>query len=130
MSNKETLEKLKTIIDDLIEKNKKIPVVVEGEKDLRALRKLGVKGKIITLNQGLSLTDFSDKIAKDNEEIIILTDWDRKGGHLCYVIKKNLKGRVKCNTFFRTSLAQNTTIRKIEGLPHWINTIKIKISGV
>jgi len=127
MDYEKSLENLKKALYELSEENKKIPVIVEGEKDIEALHKLGLTGKIITVNVGMSLTDFCDKIAQDCKDTIILTDWDRKGGYLCHTIIKNLEGRVKCNTYYREVFAKNSMIRTVEGLPSWIETLKEKI---
>ena len=127
MDYEKSLENLKKALYELSEENKKIPVIVEGEKDIEALHKLGLTGKIITVNVGMSLTDFCDKIAQDYKDTIILTDWDRKGGYLCHTIIKNLEGRVKCNTYYREVFAKNSMIRTVEGLPSWIETLKEKI---
>jgi 5S rRNA maturation endonuclease (ribonuclease M5) len=123
MDYKKSLEDMDRVLSELIDENKKITIVVEGEKDIIALRKLGVLGKIISLNKGFNLIDFADYIAKNFKEIIILTDWDRRGGFLCHTLIRNLKGRVFCNTYFREFFAKNTTIKTVEGLPSWILTI-------
>ena len=128
MDYKKTLEDIEDTLIDLKAENKKIPIIVEGEKDIEALNKLDVKGTIIRVNSGISLTDFCDKIALDYKEVIILTDWDRRGGYLCHTIKKNLDGRVRCNIEYRTIFAKNSMIRTLEGLPSWIKTLKEKIS--
>ncbi|HEC81772.1 MAG TPA: topoisomerase [Thermoplasmatales archaeon] len=129
MNYKEAVEEIEKVVDDLIEENKRIPLLVEGDKDVAALRKLGVIGVIIRVNTGKTLSDFCDFIASRYEEIIILTDWDRRGGILCARIKRNLEGRVKCNTRYREMLAKLTTIRTIEGLPSWIKSFKKRFSG-
>ena len=128
MDYKESLEELDKIILELREANKTIPIIVEGEKDVEALHKLDIIGKIITVNKGISLTDFCDKIADEFKEIIILTDWDRKGGYLFHTIKKNLEGRVICNAYFREFFAKHVTIKTLEGLPSWITTIREKLN--
>jgi 5S rRNA maturation endonuclease (ribonuclease M5) len=129
MNYKESYEDIKKKIIELQDENRSIPIIVEGEKDIEALKKLGINGVIISLNKGISLTDFCDKIAQDYKKIIILTDWDRKGGFLCYTIKKNLQGRVNCNTSYREFFTKNTIIKTIEGLPSWISKLKEKIIG-
>jgi 5S rRNA maturation endonuclease (ribonuclease M5) len=127
MDYKKSFEELEKILFELIEENKKIPIVVEGDKDVFSLRKLGVTGEIITTNSGLSIIDFCDKIAKDYKEIILLTDWDRKGGFICYTIQRNLQGRVKCNLYYRELFAIKAMTKTVEGLYSWFNTIKEKI---
>ena len=127
MDYKKSLEDLEKAISELRDENEMIPIIVEGDKDIEALRKLDLNGEIISVNTGTSLTDFCDKIASKYKEIIILTDWDRRGGYLCHTIKKNLEGRVNCNTHYREIFAKNAMIRTIEGLPSWLETMRAKI---
>jgi len=129
MDYKKSFDELEEALSELIEENKIIPIVVEGEKDISALKKLGVSGVIISINSGLSLTDFCDSLARDYKNIIILTDWDRRGGFLCHTIRKNLEGRVSCNLYYRQVFAKNSMIRTVEGLPSWIETLKEKIKN-
>ena len=126
MNYNESKKIIEKILLELIDENKKTPILVEGEKDIQALQNLGVKGIIISVNSGISLIDFCDKIADKYNEIIVLTDWDKKGGYLCHTIIKNLEGRVKCNTYYREILAKNSMIRTVEGLPSWIETMHEK----
>jgi 5S rRNA maturation endonuclease (ribonuclease M5) len=127
MDYKKSLEEIEKALIELREENKKIPVIVEGEKDIEALKKLGLTGKIISLNSGSSLIDFCDKIAREYKDIIILTDWDKKGGFLCSTIRRNLQGRVFCNTYYREVFAKCSMIKTVEGLPSWFMTMNGKI---
>jgi 5S rRNA maturation endonuclease (ribonuclease M5) len=127
MDYDKTLEDLEKILTELREENKKIPIIVEGEKDIEALRKLDIKGEIISFNKGMSIPDFCDMISKKYRSVILLTDWDRKGGFLCTTIKKNLESLVTCNTSYRKNFAQRASIKTIEGLPSWIETLKRKV---
>ena len=127
MEYEKSLEELEKALRNLREDNKTVPILVEGEKDREALRKLDVTGKIICFNVGMSISNFCDIIAQKYKSIILLTDWDRKGGYLCTMIKKNLESRVTCNTEYRKIFAKRSMIRTIEGLPAWINTLKKKV---
>ena len=128
MDYKKSFEDLEKALSELREENIKIPIIVEGEKDKEALRKLELTGTIISVNAGISLTDFCDRLAGKYKEIIILTDWDRRGGYLSHTIRKNLEGRVNCNTRYREIFSKNAMIRTLEGLPSWISTMKEKIN--
>jgi len=130
MDYKKSLEDLEEILLELKEENIIIPIIVEGDKDIEALRKLGITGKIISINKGVNLSDFCDRITHKYSNVIILTDWDRRGGHICHTITKNLKGRVICIMRYREFFAKNTTIKTVEGLPSWIKTIKKKIDKI
>ena len=127
MDYNKSLEIIEKALSELKEENKEIPIIVEGEKDIKALKKLDINGEIFSVNTGISITDFCDEIARKYKNIIILTDWDRKGGHICQLIKRNLSGRVKCNTYYREIFAKNTMTKTVEGLPSWINKINEKI---
>ena len=127
MDYKKALENLEELLIELKEENKVTPIIVEGDKDIEALRKLGVEGIIIGINKGVNLSTFCDRISYEYSSIIILSDWDRRGGHICHTIKKNLQGRVNCNIKYRELFAKNTTIRTMEGLPSWIETINKKL---
>jgi len=128
MDYRKSFENLEKALLELQDENKSIPIVVEGDKDIKALRKLDIGGSIISVNAGVSLIDFCDKIAQEHTNVIILTDWDRKGGYLCRTIKKNLEGRVNCNTKYRELFAKNAMIRTLEGLPSWLETMKKKLN--
>jgi len=127
MDYRKSMEILEKNLDELCEENKTVPIIVEGEKDTEALRKLDINGEIIQINRGISLIDFCDFIASKYNNVIILTDWDRKGGYLCHTIMRNLEGRVDCNTYYREIIAKNAMIRTLEGLPSWMLTMKEKI---
>ncbi|HEC88975.1 MAG: hypothetical protein DRN12_07020 [Thermoplasmata archaeon] len=126
MNLKEILEEVEKTISDLQEENKSIPIIVEGEKDLQALHLLGVRGVILTFNKGKSLIDFCDWVASRFKKVIILTDWDRRGGNLCRVMIQQFKGRVEYDVSFRRIFARYTMVSKLEGLPRWIKTMHEK----
>jgi 5S rRNA maturation endonuclease (ribonuclease M5) len=127
MDYKKSLEDLEELLFKLKEENKVMPIIVEGDKDIEALKKLGITGEIIGLNKGVNLSNFCDRISHVHSNIIILTDWDRRGGHICKTMKKNLEGRAICNLKYRELIAKNTTIKTVEGLPSWIETIRKKV---
>ncbi len=89
----ELREDLDKVLDDLIEKNRSVPIIVEGEYDRRALRKLGVLGDIRVLNRGNSILALCEGVAREHREAIILTDWDVRGGRLA----RNLRDALTAN---------------------------------
>ncbi len=69
--------KLKAAIDELIERSEEgAVIVVEGKNDKQSLRRLGVRGEILT-SSNHSNAELVDLIGC--REVIILTDWDKKG---------------------------------------------------
>ncbi len=128
MNLKGCIEEVKLAIDELVEMNNSVPVIVEGVKDRRALRKLGLTGKIITINKGMSLSDFSDWVSEQYEKVIILSDWDRRGGSICRRLKELLKGRVIYDVTVRQRLSKFAMIKKVEGIPSWLETMMVKLN--
>jgi 5S rRNA maturation endonuclease (ribonuclease M5) len=74
-------EKLKKILEDFEDKL----IIVEGKRDKKALKSLGMKD-IIAIN-GRPLYMVAEIALKDKKEIVILTDFDKKGRD----IEKRLK---------------------------------------
>jgi 5S rRNA maturation endonuclease (ribonuclease M5) len=130
MDDEQILEELEELLDELREENKTVPIIVEGDKDIAALRKLELTGEIIRFNKGQSVSDFCDATAQKHQRIIILTDWDWRGGRLGSSIKKHLENRVECNMSYRQMFAKRCACRTVEGIPSWLITLrrKIKIS--
>ena len=88
----ERAERLHEVIEALCEVNKRFPVVVEGKKDMQALRKLGLSGDIIPLHNGRGIYDFSEELAERFSKVVLLLDWDTKGETLFTSLKENLHG--------------------------------------
>ena len=65
-------------------------IVVEGERDVQALRRLRVAGRIVALHHGRSLSGVAEELAAGSQRVIILTDWDTEGGHLARRLKEFL----------------------------------------
>src|SRR4030042_3982291 len=116
MDDLKTLEELEEILNELQEENETVPIIVEGEKDITALRRLEMTGESIRFNKGQSVSDFCDTIAQKYQKIILLTDWDWRGGRLGSSIKKHLENRVECNMSYRQMFAHRWTWRNSGGV--------------
>ncbi len=63
-------------LNELIERSKEGAIIlVEGRRDVQALRELGVEGKIVPVSN-VPKASIVDRVEGD---VIILTDWDEKG---------------------------------------------------
>ncbi len=133
MLKEELFEKLRKLLDELIECNRTIPVVVEGIKDVKALRSLGLEGEIISLNQGERVFTLTEALSREHSEIIILTDWDRTGGHLCRLLREGFESNgVKHNVGFRSKLVLYTRHenKDIEGLPGFMDRLMAELGRI
>ncbi len=127
MNYEESLDIIEEIMRKLRVMNESVPIIVEGEKDVDALRRLGMEGEILTIHSGKKLVNFCDMVASQHSEVIVLTDWDKKGGRLSNIIEQNLGGRTKCITEFRAMFAKNMMVRNVESMPSYIKHVKIRI---
>lgn len=87
------------------ESDKGVPIIVEGKKDLEALKRIGVKGKICCIKSSrLNFTDLIDEL-KEEKEMIIMTDFDKEGDELARQLSSALiQMRVKVNISIRSRM--------------------------
>jgi 5S rRNA maturation endonuclease (ribonuclease M5) len=116
MDPQERLDRLERALALLAELSHAAPVLVEGAHDLEALRELGVDGEILVYNRGGRMTDLADRL-RARPLVIVLFDWDRKGGHLTRLLKEQLGG-VRLDLDVRKELATVSLVRCVEDLPH------------
>jgi len=127
MKYEELLENLQKVLDELQEENDITPVIVEGEKDAASLRNIGLEGKILTLNSGLSLFNFCEQVSREHGKAIILTDWDVRGGRICRRLQEGLEANgVKPNLEYRQRIAIlcRKDVKDVEGLANYLSTLE------
>jgi len=126
------LERINCLIEKLkSESSSGVLVVVEGEKDARALRAIGIKSEILTIkSHGRNLTDVVDEISSAGDrEIILLMDFDRRGREITERLTKILGGmKVKLNLNFWREFSSllNNDLKDVEGLAKYIETLSRK----
>ncbi len=123
----ETLERMTGLLEELDEASRTIPIIVEGRKDKEALRDLGIKGRIIILNDGHSVLGTCEELAKTDTIAMILTDWDRRGGQLARSLMDSLEAcDMKHETDIRAKLSYLTKkeIKDVEGLPGFMRRLR------
>ena len=120
-------EDLERVLEDLIEKNRVAPIIVEGEYDRRALVELGVRGDIRVLNRGNSVLALCEAIAREYREAIILTDWDVRGGRIARQLRDALTANgVRYNDDLRARLTIlcRKDIKDVESLHRFAERIE------
>ena len=111
-------EEILGLLDDM--KSRNVLVIVEGPKDVRALKSLGVSN-IIFLKKPLFAV--VEEVAGKTDEVVLLTDLDEEGKKLYHELFVNLqKHGVKVDNRLRELLFR-TDLRNIEGLPSYLETI-------
>ncbi|MGC8505513.1 MAG: toprim domain-containing protein [Thermoplasmata archaeon] len=105
-------------------KNLTVPIVVEGRNDIMSLRSMDFKGTIIQINQGKTLVAVAEEISSRYREVIILTDFDRKGVELSSRLVTILNGHgTKVDSEFSKYIRRNLQIRTVEEIPAAVRKI-------
>ncbi|HEY1197421.1 MAG TPA: toprim domain-containing protein [Thermoplasmata archaeon] len=97
-------------------------VVVEGERDRRSLRRLGLRGPVVLVHRGRTISETAQHLTATARRVIILTDWDTEGGHLAQRLKEFLGvGRSGPDLEHRRRLARilRGELVHVEGLYGW-----------
>ena len=107
------------VIKALYEVNKFVPIIVEGKRDRRALRSLGITGEVILLHGGKTIYEFCEDILKEHERFILLLDWDERGETLQKRLASHLTGHYEEFSIFRDMLKAlcQSQVKEVEKLP-------------
>ncbi|MEM2394062.1 MAG: toprim domain-containing protein, partial [Candidatus Bathyarchaeia archaeon] len=125
-------EKIQFILEYLAEEAAKgIPIIVEGKKDMEALKALGITGRIIAAKTGgKNLLDVISEIEECGaSEVILLLDFDRRGRELTRRLKQRLeKTGPRPNIEYWNQLLQIVwkEVKDVEGLATYMETLKRK----
>lgn len=129
---KEKEEKILQALERLAKESEKgIPIIVEGKKDVKALRELAIEGRIIEAKtSGKSMLDVISQVEEyGTQEVILLLDFDRRGREWTKRLKQHLeKMKIKPNIFFWKKLLNivGREVKDVEGLTSYITTLKKK----
>src|SRR5438034_10392546 len=120
---------LSKVLEDLADKNRLAPIIVEGEYDRRALRALGVEGDVRLINEGSTIFGLCESIAASHREAIILTDWDVRGGRLARQLRDGLAANgVRFDEELRARLTRlcRKDITDVESLHTFVERVRTR----
>ncbi len=107
--------------------DKGIPLLVEGKRDVEALARLEISGRVIELKS--SRKSVFNRLEHDikDREVIILTDFDRRGSDLAKSIQIHFQGQGKrVDILFWKKMRRlvGRNVKDVEGLPSYLATLK------
>ncbi|WP_328591220.1 toprim domain-containing protein [Methanolobus halotolerans] len=117
------LENIEDIIDELLQLTEEgTIIIVEGKRDVRALNKLGIDGHFEMATHH-SLSNFCENIVNTGKNIVILTDWDRRGNILMSDLTKHFQSfgtnpDVRIRERLRSIVQKE--IKDVESLPTYV----------
>ncbi len=127
MEYTERIRQLELLITRLIEINSEIPVIVEGDQDVRCLRTLGFKGTILKVHTGKTFYEFCHDLSAKYGRVILLMDWDRKGQQIHEQLVRDLDAEWLPYNHFREGLKLlcHPDIQEVEQLWRHLENLKL-----
>jgi 5S rRNA maturation endonuclease (ribonuclease M5) len=127
----EKIEKIEGVLERLANHSAKgIPIIVEGKKDVDALRRLAFSGSIIAAKTRKSFLALAVEVEHlDSEEVVLLMDFDRRGKEWTKRLTQYLeRTAVKPNAFFWQELQGlvGHDVKEVEGLLPYLQTLRSK----
>ncbi len=108
------------------------PVLIEGKKDEEALNQLGIQGNIIKVSgSGLKLFEVAEMAVESSSEVIILTDFDKKGTMLAKKLSKDIQSLGSHPDLNIRKNLMNITrkyIKDIESLPRHLKQLELELN--
>lgn len=127
------LEKIQRLLNNLaVEMSRGTPVIVEGEKDMKTLRKMELDGDVISAKtSGKGFLDVLREVEKRGKnEVILLMDFDKRGREWTRRLKRNLERmKIRPNLVFWRELSGlvGRKVKDIEGLSTYVQTLERRI---
>ncbi len=92
MISPENLDEIEELLDEIRELSEEgVPILVEGEKDSKSLRELGISGPIYQISSDKKTAlNFLEGLS-GHARVLILTDFDRAGDELAQFSAKQLR---------------------------------------
>ena len=123
----ERLEEILKLLDQIEDVSAKAPIVVEGIRDVEALKRMGITKNVVSIGKGLSIFAFCEGISRKHKQVVVMTDWDRKGGRLARSLKEAFEANgVKVNDRLRAQLVvlSKKEVKDIESMPTFIGRLR------
>ncbi len=123
------LARMEKLLEHLVEESAEAPIIVEGRNDKEALRRLGIGGIVFIVNGRHTLFQMCEDISREHKKVILLTDWDRKGGQICSTLSKDFAANgVRTDEKIRRSLSSISSgeIKDVESLPRLVERLRTK----
>lgn len=107
--------------------NECVPIIVEGTRDVRALRALGIRGLIVTVHSGRSIQQFCDDYSNAYCEAVILTDWDLRGNQIFGLLTRFMEADWERHNHFRQRLRElaGSAFREVEKIKMWEHLLPV-----
>jgi 5S rRNA maturation endonuclease (ribonuclease M5) len=131
---REKEEKIAEVLSALAEESAKgTRILVEGKKDIEALRALGIEGPLLSVKTGgKSFLDVVSELEKSKtSRVILFLDFDRRGKEGTRRLKQNLEmAKIKTDIEFWRALSRlaGRDVQCVEGLTAYLEKLRTKVA--
>jgi len=125
----ERLDAIEGLLEELRDRGPDVAVLVEGDRDLAALKALEVPGPLVKVNVGESLLNLCERISDRFEGFVLLTDWDATGSELAGKLRTYLESAgcdVDVSVRNRLGALVRHETREVEALPSHISRLRAR----
>ena len=123
------LERIEDLLSELSEYSERgAVIIVEGKRDIISMKRLGIEGSF-ELATRQSLFNFSERVAALGCEVIILTDWDRRGDLLAVKLSEyfgNFGIKPELQIRNKLKLITQKEIKDVESLYTYVSKLRSK----
>ena len=132
---REKEERIAQTLNSLAEESAKgTPILVEGKKDVEALRSLGIEGPVLSVKTGgKSFLDVVSELEKSRtSRVILLLDFDRRGKQGTNRLRQNLEGagvKVNLGVWLALMKLAGKDVQCVEGLAAYLENLRVKIGS-
>jgi 5S rRNA maturation endonuclease (ribonuclease M5) len=128
---KEKEEKISEVLSALAEESAKGTIIlVEGRKDVEALRALGVEGPVVTVKtRGKSFLDIISELEAKTSKVILFLDFDRRGKQGTNRLRHGLERagiKVDLEFWLRLLKSVGKDVQCVEGLNAYLGNLRVK----
>ncbi|MBI3962425.1 MAG: hypothetical protein HY335_06720 [Deinococcus sp.] len=111
---------LRQLLAELMVANRHVPVLVEGKRDAKALRALGLTGTLVEIHHGQPIIEFTRQISRRYSAVILLTDWDQRGEQLFERLRQYLTCDIDESFRQRLKALAPQSLYQVEDLPGYL----------
>jgi dTMP kinase len=133
VNDEERLEEIKKVLEDLEELSRDRIILVEGLKDKRSLRSIGITGEVFMTQSEGGPMKAAEYVAEHGKKAVILADWDRRGGTIARELVLQLTSlgiEYDSEIRARLSFLCKKYIKDLESLGTMLERLTFNASGI
>ena len=133
MNDEERLKEITEVLEELRELSRDHVLLIEGPKDKKALRSIGIGGEVFMVQSEGGPIKAAEYVSEHGGKAVILTDWDHKGGRIARELEDqlcSLGARYDAGIRAKLSSLCKKYIKDVESLDTLLERLSADTSGI